>query len=187
MDLLLKNPKYFFDTYFNFSFSAWVLAFLLLISIDVIWICSRRNRNPKKFFTMIHAFFGATLFGITLFNNNRVGVQDIMINPWDTISQIRTEQGVHIVRAVASNVCLFVPIGVFSRLYLEKNSYLRAGVVGVSVSLVIEILQYICQRGTLESLDVICNVCGAYLGVFLAEIISISWRKIRCLYLQGKR
>lgn len=186
MDLLVKNTHYFFEVYFDFIVSEWLLVFSALMVLCWWWISRNRDKSRRKFLVLIHAIYGATVLGITLFHRNRVGTQEILLNPWEILKEIFSDNKVHIIRAIVSNICLFIPIGFFSRMSKESGAYWRATIVGVAFSGFIEIMQYICCRGTLETLDFICNVFGAWLGTVIIEMIYQIWRKLKCLYLQTK-
>lgn len=184
MDLLIRNYSYFFETYFSFILSEWTPASLILMLVWALWFFKIRKCSARALFSLLHLMYGAVVLGITLLSWPRVNTRAVLLNPCEVLFGIFSEFGVHYIRAIFSNMCLFIPIGVFSRCHTRIRAYKRALWVGLLFSCMIEIAQYACARGTLETLDVICNVLGALLGVLLIESILMIWRKFKCLYLK---
>lgn len=67
---------------------------------------------------------------------------------------------------ILSNVVMFIPVGVLGELLWRWRGVL----VGISLSIFIEILQLITSRGLCEFDDVFHNVIGAVIGVGVVMI-----------------
>ena len=66
---------------------------------------------------------------------------------------------------VFGNIIWFMPIGLFCGILLkEKSHYKLSFWAGLSVSLLIEISQWLFSTGVTHIDDVICNVLGSVLG-----------------------
>lgn len=104
------------------------------------------------------------LIGITLLNTNRGVIAPPHLNPVDNIQDMFGEMGVHQVRGCLSNVILFIPLGVFSSMYFINHKFRYSFILAAIVSIAIEVLQFVFQRGCAETMDVICNVLGAIIG-----------------------
>lgn len=170
MDLFFKNPKYFFDTYFAFSKKGILIAFLCF-AIIIDFLCRNRfdKRAFKWIFIVLSSGYLAILIGITLLNTNRGVVAQPNFNPLYNIQEMFGENGVHQVRGCLSNVILFIPIGVFSSIYFVNHKFRYSLILAAIVSITIEVLQFVFQRGCAETMDVICNVLGA----LIASLITI--------------
>ena len=69
---------------------------------------------------------------------------------------------------ILTNVIMFIPVGVISgRLWKWRGLWVAAG-----LSLLIEVLQLVTQRGLLEFDDVIHNCLGAVVGIGIVVLIS---------------
>jgi len=166
MDLLFKNPQYFFETYFSFSLLGFAIA-LVISAIVLILLC--KNRFEKKLslilYIAIASVYLATLIGITLLNSNRGVVAKPNLNPLFNIQDMfREYDGVHQIRGCLSNVLLFVPFGVLGAVYFKKHPFRDCLIASFVVSFIIELAQFLFNRGCAETMDVICNVLGAIIG-----------------------
>ena len=77
---------------------------------------------------------------------------------------------------VVKNVFLFAPFG-FS-LYLINRNKLRVLVIGFITSLSIELTQLIFKLGWFETEDILNNVIGTALGLFVSWCLTALIRKI---------
>jgi glycopeptide antibiotics resistance protein len=77
---------------------------------------------------------------------------------------------------LAANIGLFIPYGI---LMMEKNfSTLRRLLVPIAFISLIEILQFITHRGSLDIDDLILNL----LGIFIGYILYPAFRRVFKLY-----
>lgn len=182
MDLLFRNFPYFVEVYFNFSFSEYILVFLLLIMVFVgIHFLHRGHRKNtiSNLFTVVFAAYLSTVICITLLNQNRGDCRQILLNPLIELRGLSGELGVHYLRGMASNVILFIPLGILVSLSTEKRKIFYSCFWGFACSIAIETAQYVFQKGVTESIDVICNVLGAHMGASLVSMITILRKRKR--------
>ena len=78
------------------------------------------------------------------------------------------------------NVLMFVPLGFLFRLAGDGIRWWRALIFFSSISVSIEVLQYVMQRGFSETDDVIRNTKGCMIGYGIYRIISHLIRKLVC-------
>lgn len=76
---------------------------------------------------------------------------------------------------VAANVMLFVPIGVLSFCGMRSHWLLKTMAIGLGLSLVIETLQGITQKGVADVNDVVSNCLGVAIGCGLG--LGLLWLK----------
>ena len=79
------------------------------------------------------------------------------------------------------NIFLLSPIGFFISLYDDRVRWKNAACLGMLVSLVIEICQFLTRRGIFELTDLIENTIGVVLGyIFLKFVLEcVDKLKIR--------
>ena len=84
------------------------------------------------------------------------------------------------------NVLLFAPLGVLLDLSFPKLSWWHVLMIGISLSIGIEISQFIFMKGFAEVDDVIHNTAGCMLGycIYKMLIVFVKVVKKRCLYRQ---
>lgn len=69
------------------------------------------------------------------------------------------------------NILLFLPIGALLCLFLKSRKLLLSIILGLIISLVIETMQHIFNKGVADIEDVICNVIGLTMGAIFSMII----------------
>lgn len=77
------------------------------------------------------------------------------------------------------NVVVFLPVGVLGGGLFHKNAIWKVVGIAAAISLSIEIMQFVLQRGFSEFDDVFHNTLGALIGYVLwqgAKVIVISFR-----------
>ncbi len=80
------------------------------------------------------------------------------------------------------NVLMFVPLGFLLGLACNGVRWWKTLIIFISISLSIEVLQYITQRGFYETDDVIRNTAGCMIGYGIYRFISYLKKKFVCLF-----
>ena len=172
MDLLLKNPQYFFETYFSFS----PIGFLIVLAVSVLVLsilCRNRfnNRLGKWIYIVVSSIYLAILIGITILNNNRIDAQSVNLNPLNNLRELFGEIGVHQLRGCISNLIFFIPFGIFVSIYFKNKRLIWSLLLSFCASVIIEALQFVLHRGCAETMDVICNTLGAVIGAAITVLM----------------
>lgn len=186
MDLLYKNFPYFMQTYFNFDILIFgkLVGICILVCIGTILLHNKGCKKEKKYMicdivvSLLLAIYSACVIGITLMNQNRMNIRQIILNPLVEFQGLFGDLGVHYLRGMISNMIMFFPLGIFVIYFFKKHTFLWSILVGLVCSVLIEVLQYALQRGVSETSDVICNVLGAMIGTFLGKGLVILMRKL---------
>jgi glycopeptide antibiotics resistance protein len=80
---------------------------------------------------------------------------------------------------LAANIALFIPFGIF--LKLKERKLFQLFFIPILFISLIELLQYVSQRGSLDIDDLILNVLGCFIGYlmspFFTMIIKVSLQK----------
>ena len=72
---------------------------------------------------------------------------------------------------LAVNIIMFVPCGFLTPLFLKKNRWWHILIVGIVLSVIVEIMQALLGVGTVDIDDVILNTCGLLLGFGIYKLI----------------
>ena len=77
------------------------------------------------------------------------------------------------------NVIVFIPVGmILGSLLRVKGSWLVALLIGCSISITIEALQFCCMKGFSEVDDVMHNTVGCLIGYCITKTIMVLTSKI---------
>ena len=180
MDLLFKNPTYFFQTYFAFSLPEFLITFALVLAVHIL-LCRKRFSHwlPRLAFILVSSFYFTILIGITLLNSNRSDRYELALNPLNNISNLFNDSTrIHELRAVKSNTVFFVPCGILSAVYFKRRKLLYSVLFGAALSVTIEVFQFALHRGCAETMDVICNTLGAVIGALITVLILLIINKL---------
>lgn len=80
------------------------------------------------------------------------------------------------------NVALFVPIGFLLYYMFPKKRWWIAYILGLGLSLGIELMQLEWKKGTCEFDDVFHNTIGCIFGYFVASTLMVALKKRNSLY-----
>lgn len=167
MDLLYKNPKYFYDTYFGIPLSQLLIG--CMVASCVVWmICFCLKKRRSILWIISVGIYITILLVVTLINPNREGTRSIVFDPFVYLIEIVTGN-VHYIRETLSNILLFIPFGV---LITSVDKRMNICIIWLFITAVsIEILQFVFSRGYCEALDVVANVAGGAIGFALMRVM----------------
>lgn len=184
---IILNIKIFFESYFTIPFiiSFFLAAFYVLLAAI---ICKKRGKKTQIFSlsSIILVFFCllyfSELFYITLFSRlekTTDGLSDVF-GEW-TIFDGETSMYMNV--SPILNVVLFVPLcflifyflkKMFDKVYSDKKILVCSLFISFSMSLFIELIQLIFNKGTFQLSDLTYNTAGGILGA----VIYVLTRKI---------
>lgn len=156
-------------------FSLWTILEWLLNSmggkIYLVW----RYINVVLCIFSLFLILKMTILGRT------VGNREIELLPFYTIYTISDNS--EAVRMIVMNIILFFPLGLtipiaLGRVKSIRRKWLLCIIVGLGISLSVEIIQYYLCIGRAETDDVICNTFGTLLGV-IPNMLANYWGKQR--------
>ena len=122
----------------------------------------------------------AVILAPTLLTPFGGGPTNVRLLPFENlIDALRGDGGVrHAVGQMVANTVLFVPLGLSLRWHSWKLSPRRAGIVGLGLSVSIELLQALTGGGRwVETTDVITNSAGAVLGAAIAQGAAVLYHR----------
>ena len=142
------------------------------MNLGVLFNGKKINEIWKKINVSMSILSLLLILKMTLFGR-KIGDRELELLPFYTVSY-----NDEAIRTLLMNVVLFLPFGLTVPyvLYKIKKKWHRWGiciVVGLGISLGIEIIQYYFGLGRAETDDVICNTFGCILGVSADILVNI--------------
>ncbi|MCI2252776.1 VanZ family protein [Domibacillus sp. PGB-M46] len=133
-----------------------------------------------KFLKWIMALYTAALLILLFFRPSNQAYENMNLIPFHTIRLFLSGEADAFVAFynIAANVVLFVPYGMFWML-TASPSLLQKTLVPVLVITLIELVQFVTHRGSLDIDDLILNVAGVFLGYALYPLGRRVLRVIR--------
>ena len=75
------------------------------------------------------------------------------------------------------NVAVFIPLGILLSVIFERTKWWHITIIGLSLSVTIEALQFFLKRGFSELDDVIHNTLGCLMGYGLYKLTTLVYEK----------
>lgn len=156
------------DIYDTFSYLKYGLAAALCATLALMIWNHRRcsdDGKQKEFISllcksMFLAFYGTVLLQVTLLSRepgSRTATDLIPFSTWGTTAQNRAYE--------IENMIMFLPVGVFLPLtHRRLRRFRMVTLVLTGLSVGIELIQFVTQRGYLQTDDVIMDVLGGVAG-----------------------
>lgn len=110
-----------------------------------------------------------------LFNADRVINRTLTLIPFKTISEyLFGDLNIWVaLMNLVGNIVLFIPLGLYLQIFMRNKKILNCVVLVFAVSLCVEAVQYIFGLGSTDIDDIILNVFGGLLGIFIYKIIYL--------------
>jgi glycopeptide antibiotics resistance protein len=143
--------------------------------VFVIFLVKQHHINLSR--KALHTVFSTYSLGLLIllfFRPSRHSLHMYNLQPFKTIRFYLTEQADFLIAFynLGANIGLFIPFGVYY-CYVTKNAtiskliFLSIGVIGI-----IEGLQFITRRGSLDIDDLILNVLGVTIGYIVSPVFQ---------------
>ncbi len=147
------------------------LGILVLLCIGtIVLLAVNRKKAARNIVWLLFFEFVFFVLGMTVFFRP-TGTKALVYPPfWSYVNvwQVGNQKVLH---EIILNVVLFVPLGFFwgiqSSKWPKRWQWLSTMILGVSLSGVIELLQYCFKKGCVEVDDVIHNTLGCLVGFVL--------------------
>lgn len=173
MDILFKNYRYFFYSYFLIS----PIMFLGTYSFFAVFhLIINKYFIARGKWLFIVALYYTLVTDVTLLCEHRSDTYGVIWNPFQGVLEIVLYHNIHVLREMVSNIILFIPMGIIFIGVYKINKIKCIIQISFTISVIIEIFQIIFKRGYFETQDILCNIVGAILG-FLMRLIVLHVRK----------
>lgn len=160
---------------FLIGFVGWTLLAAIIIRAGRAKLWSKCNWIFCVLFVLL-------LFYVTVASRTGTSQQEVIIQPFYSFFLARTVNREYY-RSMLMNVFLFFPLGLMLPFALSerRNPVLLSLLIGLLMSVLIEILQYAFSLGRAETDDVIMNTLGVLIGsvsFILSKLILIHLRQM---------
>lgn len=108
---------------------------------------------------------------IEVFSGNRYFSRTINLIPFNDIIQ-----GNYNKLDLFGNIILFIPLGIYISILLDKNKTLKNILIILIVSLVFESCQYIFGIGATDITDITTNTFGGVIGIYVYKMLILLFK-----------
>jgi glycopeptide antibiotics resistance protein len=151
-----------------------VVLFVLVFIIFFIVLLIRKQSLNLNFslFLILIVIYSLSLFVLLFFRPSDQSYNSINLVPFSTISLYLSGEVNSLVSFynLAANIGLFFPFGIY--LIIKKFSKWKLIFFPIAGISMIEILQFLTQRGSLDIDDLILNTLGVYTGYLLFPLFN---------------
>ena len=145
-----------------------VFAFLLVLVLMMLWKGIGRGIRYATAFLL--AEFTALLLYFTVFLHRAERGGQMVLTPFWRYRSIH--QGTKIlIQEHVMNIAVFIPIGIMLGIIMREVVWWKVILVGMGISMSIELLQLILMRGCCETDDVIHNTLGCLVGYGIVRVL----------------
>lgn len=158
-------------------------SFILMIAAFIVVL---KNKLRLKDYKRVIAYLILTellflILCVTVFYRSSVGYYRFYIKPYLNYKEIFETNNYYDVWEIYLNIALFIPIGFVLSYIYGVTKLKKCLLTCVSISLSIEFLQLLLQKGLCETNDVLHNTLGAVIGMAVFMIIIKVKQKIKLI------
>lgn len=140
------------------------LAFFIFIKFII------NKKVNSKYIDLLFCLYFILILMLTLFKNDNGWTGNINLNPLEVFKDIKSSSNGLIL--LVGNICMYIPIGIYIEYrFFNKKSTLKIGLFLIYIFL-IELIQHIFKKGVFDIDDIILNLIGFLIGVFLVKGIK---------------
>ena len=148
---------------------------LVIIFFSVLLLPKKKMR---QFSLLMILGYVTNILLVTVFLREKMALPDDMnFSFWQDKSVMIENKGHEII----ANILLFIPLGFFLSSVVKRHKIFAVLLIGISISLLIEYLQYSYNKGVADINDVVSNVLGLIVGMSLFFVLS-KLMKIRAAH-----
>ena len=136
--------------------------------VGVLIIARRLDLVRRIALSLLIPYLFLTLVA-TVFTRSPSAEAHVMLEPFWTYRQYFTDDFTWF--EIRANVLLFIPIGFLLPMVIKKPVWLPP-IIGIGISVIIEVIQFITHRGMCETDDVISNTIGFLIGFAALWLIN---------------
>lgn len=169
INLYLESLKYRFPT-------SVIEGLLIILIVGVILILAYKGKHVgRAIASLLLIEYACILYCSTVVFRISGDVRKLEIIPFWSYSR----QDLMVENLM--NVLAFIPVGLLSCFVFNRAKWWQALLIGLGLSLSIEVLQYALRRGFTEFDDVFHNTLGCLIGLMIVALIKNIWKF--CSYL----
>ncbi|MCM3626781.1 VanZ family protein [Paenibacillus glycanilyticus] len=132
-------------------------------------------------FFIIKIFLLSRISITEIFNSQRVINRSINLIPFYSIKDYLFSDSATLKRFsfsnVAGNIIILIPLGTYLSLFRKNKRVITNLLFIFLASLSVEIIQGLLGIGTSDIDDIILNVLGGWIGIFVYKLLALIWRE----------
>ncbi len=145
---------------------------LLLLTVIVYKKCAIQKWTKKQgVFAILTGAYIAMVFMYTVVLRSPYKGVHLKLLPLWRLTKIGRYELHEVIKEILTNVIMMFPLGFLICTGFPRIKIRSIISIGFGVSIIIETLQYISQRGAFEIDDLIFNVIGIFLGLMLGRLV----------------
>lgn len=164
-----------------------LVSYLHPIALGVVWICltalvffmvfgwrGEKLKISYKFFVSLFSLYNISLIVLLFFRPQDQSYDSWNLIPFATIGSFLFESNYLLVATynLLANIGLFVPWGWFILYHGEQWTWFRKLYIPFFCISLIEITQFITNRGSLDIDDLILNLIGVFMGYLVYPLMT---------------
>jgi glycopeptide antibiotics resistance protein len=174
---------------FILSLPIWlkITAYLHPVVVAVVWFCltisflfvtslvkKLKFRIPKTVLHSLTALYSLGLYILLFYRPKNQSYGDINLVPFETVLYYLSGHVSPLISIynLAANIGLFIPFGLYYCLIKEHPKLTQLILIAICSVSVIEGLQFLTKRGSLDIDDLILNVLGVCLGYLFYPLVT---------------
>lgn len=139
-----------------------IMAALSLVCIPILILLYGNKKGAYYGLTLLLFEYYLLLLGSMVVFRRTLGKREYHFEPfW---SYYTRNSGIVVLPEHIMNVVIFMPIGLLLAILYRRLGLLKITAIGLLLSCMIEVLQFIFKRGVCEIDDVMNNTLGCFLG-----------------------
>lgn len=154
-----------------------LLLHITIIGVFAVWVAYDRKDYVRKALILLLADYIVFLIFSTILFRSENAVAGCKLMPFWTYIEILSGKD-HLAMEVILNILVFIPIGLLSSSLFKRGVIVKTLSIGLSVSLIIELGQFIFGKGIAEIDDVIHNTLGTVIGYIITQSVVWIWNKL---------
>ncbi len=146
----------------------------------------KNSKNQDIILILIYIFYFLLMSKILLFKNvppseifgsDRDISRTLAIIPFQSIMKYYNSGNLWAsVLNVIGNVVIFIPFGVYLKLYTKNKSSKKAITTVFWTSLIVEVVQFVLDIGIADIDDIILNAIGGIIGVWVYNLLKLIFK-----------
>ncbi len=155
-----------------------IVAVFFIIGLMIFIACYGFKRGLQKSSVLLLLEYLFILYGSTVLFRETGVEHKYDLQPFWSYKAIEAGS-MELLLENIMNVVVFVPLGFLLGLAFKIMTFSRVLLIGVSISISIETLQYVLMRGLSELNDVIHNTIGCLIGFLFYQFFSGLYKKLK--------
>lgn len=145
-------------------------SFLILFTFS--WVTKEKIQASPKVFHLAVFMYSAVLFVLLFFRPHNQGSESVNFIPFETIRLYLSGNADFLISVynLAGNIALFIPFGLYYCYIKNNRSFIQILLITIGSISIIEGLQFLTQRGSLDVDDLILNVLGVSIGYIMYPV-----------------